>query len=86
VNAATLVQKLWNDCNVLRDDGMSHGDYVEQLTYLPFLKMADERAQPPCSQASIIPGAHSWPSLLAEDGDELVAYRSTPAKNADSSA
>jgi type I restriction enzyme M protein len=43
VNSATLVQKLWNYCNVLRDDGMSYGDYVEQLTYLLFLKMADER-------------------------------------------
>jgi hypothetical protein len=47
MNASTLVQKLWNYCNVLRDDGMSYGDYVEQLTYLLFLKMADERAQPP---------------------------------------
>ena len=37
--------KLWDYCNVLRDDGMSYGDYVEQLTYLLFLKMADERAK-----------------------------------------
>jgi type I restriction enzyme M protein len=42
MNASTLVQKLWNYCNVLRDDGMSYGDYVEQLTYVLFLKMADE--------------------------------------------
>jgi type I restriction enzyme M protein len=42
-----IVQKLWNYCNVLRDDGMSYGDYVEQLTYLLFLKMADERTKPP---------------------------------------
>ncbi len=41
-----IVQKLWNYCNVLRDDGMSYGDYVEQLTYLLFLKIADERNQP----------------------------------------
>ena len=34
MNASTLVQKLWNYCNVLRDDGMSYGDYVEQLTYV----------------------------------------------------
>ena len=40
---AAIVSKLWNYCNVLRDDGMSYGDYVEQLTYLLFLKMADER-------------------------------------------
>ena len=51
----TLVQKLWNYCNVLRDDGMSYGDYVEQLTYLLFLKMADERSAPPYNQASIVP-------------------------------
>jgi type I restriction enzyme M protein len=44
---ADIVSKLWNYCNVLRDDGMSYGDYVEQLTYLLFLKMADERTKPP---------------------------------------
>ena len=38
--SATIVQKLWNFCNVLRDDGVSYGDYVEQLTYLLFLKLA----------------------------------------------
>ncbi|MEK6777733.1 MAG: type I restriction-modification system subunit M N-terminal domain-containing protein [bacterium] len=43
MSPADIVQKLWNYCNVLRDDGMSYGDYVEQLTYLLFLKMADER-------------------------------------------
>ena len=59
MNAATLVQKLWNYCNVLRDDGMRYGHYVEQLTYLLFLKMADERAQPLYNQASLIPGAYS---------------------------
>ncbi len=45
MNSASSVQKLWNYCNVLRDDGMSYGDYVEQLTYLLFLKMADESSQ-----------------------------------------
>jgi type I restriction enzyme M protein len=74
LNTSTLVQKLWNYCNVLRDDGMSYGDYVEQLTYLLFLKMADERAQPPYKQASIIPDAYSWPSLLSKDGDELFDH------------
>lgn len=76
MNATThnLVQKLWNYCNVLRDDGMSYGDYVEQLTYLLFLKMADERAQPPYNQASIVPAAYAWPSLLAKDGDALFDH------------
>ena len=51
---ASIVQKLWNYCSVLRDDGMSYGDYVEQLTYLLFLKMAHERTQAPYNQASIV--------------------------------
>ena len=42
MSPSAIVQKLWNYCNVLRDDGMSYGDYVEQLTYLLFLKMAGE--------------------------------------------
>ena len=41
-----LVNKLWNYCDILRDDGLSYGDYVEQLTYLLFLKMDYERTQP----------------------------------------
>jgi type I restriction enzyme M protein len=59
---------------VLRDDGMSYGDYVEQLTYLLFLKMADERSRPPYSQKSLIPDAYVWSSLLARDGDELFDH------------
>ncbi len=70
----SLVQKLWNYCNVLRDDGMSYGDYVEQLTYLLFLKMADERAAPPYNQPSIVPAAYAWPTLLARDGDALFDH------------
>ena len=81
MNSATIVQKLWNYCNVLRDDGMSYGDYVEQLTYLLFLKMADERSRPPYSQPSLIPDAYAWPALLARDGDELFDhYRHTLEK------
>ena len=63
MNTATIVQKLWNYCNVLRDDGMSYGDYVEQLTYLLFLKMADERTKAPYNQKSPVPEKYSWPSL-----------------------
>ncbi|GIK83365.1 MAG: DNA methyltransferase [Alphaproteobacteria bacterium] len=74
MNASTLVQKLWNYCNVLRDDGMSYGDYVEQLTYLLFLKMADERSRPPWNQPSPIPAAYAWPTLLSRDGDELFDH------------
>ncbi len=71
-----LVQRLWSYCNVLRDDGLSYGDYLEQLTYLLFLKMADEQTRPPFSRASVVPEGLDWPSLLARDGDELeVHYR-----------
>jgi type I restriction enzyme M protein len=78
MNASTLVQKLWNYCNVLRDDGMSYGDYVEQLTYLLFLKMADERTKPPHNQKSLIPADYAWPTLLAKSGDDLFDhYRHT---------
>ncbi len=79
MSPSDIVQKLWNYCNVLRDDGMSYGDYVEQLTYLLFLKMADERtrqlllrcstfrhpwrSQAPYNQKSPVPEKYSWPSL-----------------------
>ena len=63
MNSANVVQKLWNYCNVLRDDGMSYGDYVEQLTYLLFLKMADQRSRPPYQQPSLIPEPYAWPVL-----------------------
>lgn len=81
MNSSTIVQKLWNYCNVLRDDGMSYGDYVEQLTYLLFLKMADERARAPYHQNSPIPAGYDWPSLFKRDGDELFDhYRHTLEK------
>jgi len=74
MSSADIVQKLWNYCNVLRDDGMSYGDYVEQLTYLLFLKMADERTKPPYKQKSIVPDKYNWPSLLKKDGVDLFDH------------
>lgn len=71
--SATIVQKLWNFCNVLRDDGVSYGDYVEQLTYLLFLKLADEQTKPPFNKPSTIPADLDWESLLSESGAELEA-------------
>ena len=67
--APQIVQKLWNYCNVLRDDGMSYGDYVEQLTYLLFLKMADEQTKPPYNKPPIVPAKFNWQSLLKREGD-----------------
>src|SRR3954447_26110029 len=69
-----LVQKLWNYCNLLRDDGLSYGDYVEQLTYLLFLKMAHERTQPPRNEPSRLPVDRDWPSLTGRQGPELEAH------------
>ena len=79
--SAAIIQKLWNYCNVLRDDGVSYGDYVEQLTYLLFLKMADEQTKPPYNRPSFIPKdkegkSLDWQSLAAKDGDALeIHYR-----------
>jgi len=73
-NPTALVQKLWNYCNILRDDGLSYGDYVEQLTFLLFLKMADEQSRPPFNKPSAVPKEFAWPSLLARDGDELETH------------
>jgi type I restriction enzyme M protein len=69
-----IVQRLWNYCNVLRDDGLSYGDYVEQLTYLLFLKMAHEQTRPPYNRESPVPDKYAWPSLLKRDGDELETH------------
>lgn len=69
-----LVNKLWNYCNILRDDGLSYGDYVEQLTYLLFLKMDDERSKPPYNKKSLIPKKYNWESLLEKNGSDLEAH------------
>jgi type I restriction enzyme M protein len=66
-----IVRKLWSYCDLLRDDGLSYGDYVEQLTFLLFLKMADEQAQPLRGRVSQIPKEFDWNSLKDLDGEEL---------------
>jgi type I restriction enzyme M protein len=77
-DSAAIVQKLWNYCNVLRDDGLSYQDYLEQITFLLFLKMADELTKPPFQRGSIVPAEFGWPNLVGKDGDELeVQYRRT---------
>ena len=75
-----IVQKLWNYCNVLRDDGLSYQDYLEQLATLLFLKMAHEQSQLLGKPSIIPPDVHGkpldWPSLLALDGTDLeIHYR-----------
>jgi type I restriction enzyme M protein len=75
-DARRLVDKLWAFCNVLRDDGVSTIEYTEQLTYLLFLKMAEERANRVMGAERIVPGSCSWQRLLDSDGDDLeITYR-----------
>lgn len=66
-----IVQKLWNYCNLLRDDGLSYQDYLEQLTFLLFLKMAEERRQMHLAAGSAIPASLAWPTLDRLDGEDL---------------
>lgn len=70
-----IVSKLWSYCNILRDDGLSYPDYVEQLTFLIFLKMASEQPLGG-SQSRLIPKEYDWSSLLAKRGKELHAHYS----------
>ena len=75
---ASIVSRVWSFCTTLRDDGVGYGDYLEQLTYLIFLKMADEYGRPPYNRKIGIPTDYAWPSLKAKRGAELeVHYVST---------
>ena len=71
---APIISKVWSFCTTLRDDGVSYGDYLEQLTYLIFLKMADEYAGPPYNRDVGIPPEYRWPTLKAKRGAELEVH------------
>src|ERR1043165_8015110 len=72
-----IISKVWSFCNTLRDDGVSYGDYLEQLTYLLFLKMADELSKPPYNKSMPIPTAYNWESLTGKRGAELEGHYTT---------
>jgi type I restriction enzyme M protein len=76
-NNSAIVTKVWSFCNTLRDDGVGYGDYLEQLTYLLFLKMADEYSKPPYSRKLPIPAEHNWESLVDLKGAELEVHYTT---------
>ena len=79
--SATIVSKVWSLCNPLRDDGVSYGDYLEQLTYLIFLKMSDEYAKPPYKKQTGIPAGYTWADMSSLRGAELEAqYKATLEK------
>jgi type I restriction enzyme M protein len=71
-DSKAIVAKLWNYCSILRDDGLSYGDYVEQLTYLLFLKMADEQRRYGLDR--IVPEGYDWPSLVDLKAERLEAH------------
>lgn len=69
--SATIISKVWGMCNPLRDDGVSYGDYLEQLTYLIFLKMSDEYSKPPYKRETGIPKGYTWSDMNTLKGAEL---------------
>ena len=73
----SIISKVWSFCNTLRDDGVSYGDYLEQLTYLLFLKMADELSKPPYNRKLPIPKEYNWESLTPKKGAELELHYTT---------
>ena len=70
-NAPAIVSRVWSLCDILRDDGVSYSDYLEQLTYLIFLKMAKEYSEPPYNQPLWIPTEYTWDKLAGTSGPEL---------------
>lgn len=86
---STIISKIWNLANVLRDDGVGYGDYLEQITYLLFLKMADELNKPPYNKGLIFPKLKdvegkeiadgetaNWETLSSKRGAELESFYS----------
>lgn len=74
MNTSTIISKVWSFCTTLRDDGVGYGDYLEQLTYLIFLKMADEYSKPPYNRDVGIPDNYNWQSLKSKRGAELEMH------------
>lgn len=81
---STIISKIWNLAGVLRDDGVGYGDYLEQITYLLFLKMADELNKPPYNKGLKLPKLKDvegneipdgevcdWETLSSKRGAEL---------------
>jgi type I restriction enzyme M protein len=75
-----IVQKLWGFCHTLRHDGIDYGDYIEQLTYLLFLKMADERGIDlsaltiKTEKGKEIQVDCSWPTLIEKSGTAVTHH------------
>ena len=72
-NTSSIVSKVWTFCNILWDDGVGYGDYLEQLTYLLFLKMADEYSRPLHNRTMPIPAKYNWETLTNKSGDAMIS-------------
>ena len=72
MTTAAITSRVWSFCNSLRDVGVGYGDYLEQLTYLIFLKMADEYSQPPHNRDMGLPAGYDWKSITVtnEEGEQ----------------
>jgi type I restriction enzyme M protein len=73
-NTSSIVSKVWAFCQTLRDDGVGYGDYLEQLTYLLFLKMANEYTKPPHNRTMPIPDDYNWETLTTKNGSVLETH------------
>lgn len=73
-NTSSIISKVWGFCTILKDDGVSYGDYLEQLTYLLFLKLADEFSKPPYNRPLPIPDKYKWETLIDKSGAELETH------------
>ena len=73
-NTSSIVSKVWAFCNTLRDDGVGYGDYLDQLTYLLFLKMADEYSRLPHHPTMPLPAKYNWKTLTNKTGGELEVH------------
>ena len=80
-NTSAIVSKVWALCNPLRDDGVSYGDYLEQLTYLIFLKMSDEYSKPPYKRETGIPEGYTWSDMNGLTGSALESQYSERAQS-----
>ena len=67
MNSENIVQKLWSLCNILRGDGISYHEYIAELTYLLFLKIAEETGT-----EDLLPDGCRWKDLVSFNGDNLA--------------
>lgn len=74
MNTDTIISRVWSFSTILRDDGVTYGDYLEQLTYLIFLKMSDEYSNPPYNRDLKIPEEYNWQTLIDKKGEELETH------------